>query len=242
MEYQYIKTLYDSIVRCDAVYIEDPAKATERFTELGCKVYGHMQDDLHQAIAHVAPDGVNTLTISGTRFTDGTIAQKLGDLFEDAQIILPRNLGGGMLVADGAYQRTTVMMLAMHMDSKPWRIEGHSLGGWTALLAPLHFDPNDVHSIIAWEPPKAANDAFYIEYAEYFAKATVIIHEFDPWAAWPWVSESLKHPFLISWLRNGVFDIINRDLWPGGRTSFSDHNSDVVRLRPFLILLPQRTL
>ena len=146
--------LLASITRCNAVYETDDAVARAAFAGLGCAVLGRISDAEHQAVASIPADGIPTLTISGTRVSEGSTSDTLGDLWQDVDFT-PVNVGGGAIVASGAHARASIYawMLALHPG--PWRIEGHSLGGQTTHVAPLFVPLDSLHSMIAWEPPKA---------------------------------------------------------------------------------------
>ena len=220
--------LLASITRCNAVYEPDQDRAFAAFELLGSRVLGRYCDTRHQAVAHIAADGVATLTISGSRVSEGSTSDTLGDLFEDVDFT-PLAVADGVEVATGAHDGLGAVFtwaLGLFGDTALIRVEGHSLGGQRTHLAPLWVTVERLHSMIAWAPPKAANDAFYAAYPGHFAKCTTPLHDRDPWAAWPWVSETLEHPpGALLWLRQDGWEVVTRDQWPGGDILHaSDHD------------------
>jgi hypothetical protein len=224
--------LLASIARCNAVYEPDDGAARARFAALGCTILGRYCDAGHQAIAHRDPQGWATLTISGTRVSEGTLREHAIDLFEDIDFT-PRGISADAMVASGALDGLDVVFawaLALFQPDELVRVEGHSLGGQRTHLAPLFVPLSRLDRLIAWEPPKAGNDAYYAAHALWFARAITVINGADPWAAWPWTSEVLQHPpGPILWLRQGGWEWTTRGAWPGGEILHgSDHDTDQV--------------
>ncbi len=227
-------SLLASIARCDAVYEPDDQIARHRFSQLGSPVLGRSCDAGHQAIAHRDPDGWATLTICGTRVSEGSLREHAVDLFEDVDFS-PRDIGNGVQVAAGAIDGLGSVYswaVALLQDQELIRVEGHSLGGQRTHLAPLFVPISRLDRAIAWEPPKAANDTFYQTYAPAIARTITILNGADPWAAWPWISGGLVHPpGPILWLHNANWSWITRESWPGGEMlSASDHDVSQILL------------
>lgn len=227
--------LLASITRCNAVYEPDDAIARRAFSLLGCVVLDRYCTSTAQAVAHMAPDGVQTLTISGTRVSEGPFASRFWDVFQDAEeVFSDHDLGGGAIVASGAYQRGTELWRwasRLFDPCHPIRIEGHSLGGQTAHAMLAIAPPDRLGELLAWEPPKAGNDQFWAQYGGHLAEVTTVLHGADPWAAHPWISASLFHPpGPILWLPNaGGWQWTTRDAWPGpSAIHATDHDTDQV--------------
>lgn len=226
------KALQASIARCNAVYDPDDTSARQKFAELGCSVLGRYCDAGHQAVAHHDPDGWPTITLSGTRVSEGTLREHAVDLFEDIDFT-PTPTTGGM-VAWGALSglgEVFAWAMALFDADVAVRIEGHSLGGQRSHLAPLFVPLARLDRIIAWEPPKAADDDYYAHHSAWFAHSLTVINGADPWAAWPWTSTKLQHPpGPLLWLKSdGGWSWTDRDGWPGGEILHaSDHNTDQV--------------
>lgn len=189
------KYLLASIQRVHASYISDDAAARAAFAELGCTVLGRFSDDETQAIASIAPDGVQTLTITGSRVLVGTTKQHVIDLAEDADIV-PHDLGHGAYLAEGALRRAQGAWNALSGVFNPdasVRFEGHSAGGWSTLAIPVIVPEHLIDALIAWAPPKVANDNYY-DLLISGLDVTVVINGADMWAAWPWGAADLQHP------------------------------------------------
>ena len=225
------KMLLASIKRCDAVY-GDPNNLKTAFEALGCAVLGVYYNDGHQAVVHRDPEGWATITICGTRVSCGTMRQHAVDLFEDIDFS-PVLAPGGGLVAAGALDgldKVFAVALDLFLNEETIRVEGHSLGAQRAHLAPLFIPLSRVDRIIAWEPPKAADDEYYGIRSGWFSRTLTILNGKDPWAAWSWTCQKLKHPpGPIVWLHDGTYDVTTRDGWPGGEILHSsDHFSNLI--------------
>ena len=205
--------LLSSIARCNAVYDSDDQSARQHFSQLGSTVLGRYCDGGHQAVAHRDPDGWATLTICGTRVTEGSLREHSVDLFEDVDFS-PHDIGEGV------------------QESELVRVEGHSLGGQRTHLAPLFLPLTRLDRAIAWEPPKAANEAYYLKYSTAIERTITVLNGTDPWAAWPWICDVLVHPpGPILWLNNSGWSWTTRDAWPGGQIlSASDHDVSQIEL------------
>jgi hypothetical protein len=84
--------------------------------------------------------------------------------------------------------------------------------------------------MIAWEPPKAGDLAYYTSQGQAFAKCTTALNGSDPWMAWPWSEETLQHPpGPLLWLHDGTWAWVKYEEWPGGSVlHFSDHDEGAV--------------
>lgn len=217
--------------RCSAVYLPDGDAAAAAFAALGSTVLGRYCDDRHQAIAHVAPDGTPTLSISGTRVSEGTMADHVGDLLEDVDCA-PLDLGDGICVAAGAHQgldNVWAWALPFFGAASSIDVEGHSLGGWRTCYTPLFLPEARIGRLFALEPPKPANAAYWAKYAGPLRQLVTIVHGRDPWFAWPWISRGLAHPpgQSLIWLHDGTWSLVSEEEWPGGKLGRAgDHGPD----------------
>jgi hypothetical protein len=225
-----IPALYQAMLRCSAVYEPEPVKALAAFAALGCTVLGRFCNDSHQAVAHRTPDGRATLTHSGTRVSEGTLAEHFCDLAADVDYA-PLDLGDGVQVATGAHDgldEVWAWAISLFGPGEAVDVEGHSLGGQRACLTPLYLPPERIRQLRAFEPPKAANAAFWARYAGACVGLTTLVHGRDPWAGWPWISEGLTHqPAPLLWLHDGTWSWSTT--WqPGTLLSCADHGPDSV--------------
>jgi len=222
--------LYLSMQRCDAVYDPDAARAAAAFAALGSDMLGRYCDAGHQAIAHCAAGGHATLTISGTRVSEGTCVEHVCDLYEDVDYA-PRDLGGGVAVASGAWEGLDTVWAwarALFAADAVIDVEGHSLGGQRTCLTPLFLPAERIGTMRAFEPPKAANATYWTKFAEPCARLTTIVHERDPWAGWPWLDEELTHqPVALLWLHGGGWSWA-ADWRCGSVFDSADHGPDSV--------------
>lgn len=212
--------LYLSAERCSAVYIPDEATARVAFDNLGSTVLGRYANDEHQAIAHLAVDGTPTLTISGTRVSEGTWADHFGDLWEDIDC-RPLDLGDGICVATGAHQgldKLWAWALGVLPTVAKIDVEGHSLGGWRASYTPLFLAPERIGRLTAIEPPKPANDAYWAKYSAELMGLVTICHGRDPWFHWPWEGWGLRHKpgQSVLWLHDQTWAQVSADELPDG--------------------------
>ena len=223
-------SLYRSIQRCSAVYEPDAVRATEAFEQLGSVVLGRYCDSGHQAIAHRTAARRATLTISGTRVTEGTWAEHFVDLGEDA-CCLSEDVGDGVCVHAGAVAglgQVWRWAAALFAADSPIDVEGHSLGGQRTCLTPLFLPPGRIGRLTAWEPPRAANAAFWTRFTRSLWGLTTVVHGRDPWADWPWLTADLTHgPWQLLWLRDGGWEWTKT--WrAGGIEHWRDHGPDTV--------------
>ena len=227
--------LLASINRCTAVYEEDDSTAREAFAALGCTVLSRVSTAEHQAVVHIDPDGYKTLTISGTRVSDGTIAQKSTDLFADLHFA-SLGVGQGARVATGAYDgMEPVFALALRFlePGERLRVEGHSLGGQRTHLAPLFVPLAQLDRMIAWAPPKLGNDIYYELYDAWFDRCVTVVNKNDPWAAWPWLTTLLQHPPKpLLHLHDDGWDAVPGNAWlPTEYDEFSSHTPTAYQTR-----------
>lgn len=223
--------LLSSIQRCNAAYCEDEISTRRQFAAMGAEVIAWCSDIQHQAVLSIPADGVLTLTNAGTRMSEGNSYNAVADLWQDVDFT-PLVVPGGR-VAAGAHmraQKTYPWALEHLPDGQMLRVEGHSLGGQETHLAPLFIPAPRLHSMIAWEPPKAGDLAYYTSQGQAFAKCTTALNGSDPWMAWPWSEETLQHPpGPLLWLHDGTWAWVKYEEWPGGSVlHFSDHDEGAV--------------
>ena len=228
--------LLASITRCNAVYETNELKARTAFVNMGCAVIGWYSTNTAQAAALRLADGSYVLCIAGTRVTNSSTAQAASDIWEDAEEIFSNhNLGGGAIVASGAFARGTEVWnwaKTVFPADAVVNVEGHSLGGQDTHAMLCIMPPSVIGTLTAWEPPKAGNDAFWAQYGAGFLEhyVTTVINGADPWAAHPWISHTLRHPpGPILWLHDSTWSWTTRETWPGGQALHaSDHDTDQV--------------
>lgn len=223
------KLLFRAMQLCNAVYEPDAARATAAFAALGADVLGRYCDAGHQAIA-CRLDGRATKVISGTRVLEGTEIQHIMDLYEDIDYS-PRHVCGGIEVATGALLGLDAVWgwaLGLFEPGEPIDVFGHSLGGQRTCLTPLFLSSDRIGQMVAFEPPKAGNAAFWAEYATDTTHLITVVNGRDPWAAWPWISEGLQHqPGPVLWLHDGTWDWAT-DWRQGDVCDWADHGPDTV--------------
>jgi hypothetical protein len=228
------KALYLSIRRCDAVYEPDEGTALAAFRALGSVVRGRLCTDVNQAVLHRPPDGVLTLTISGTRVSEGTLSQHVHDLMQDLDCT-PFDVGSGRRVARQPFQEAmgVYQWASSRCPSERLRVEGHSLGAWKTTYATEYVPADQLVGMIAWESPKQGNAAYWADLAArgLDRRLLQVYHGQDPWALWPWETDELtKGPGPLLWAKpDGSWSWAQPGELPEAR--FSDgyeltHNSD----------------
>jgi hypothetical protein len=228
------RALLQSIRRCNAVYEPDNDLARNLFHDLGSRIIARLSEAEAQAVLNIAPDGMLTLTVSGTRVSAGPLLARFMDVFEDAEeVAYNTDIGGGAIVASGAWHRAGLIWAWAQpfVGTGGIRIEGHSLGGQTthALLAMV--PQEQIAEAIAWEAPKAGNDAFWARVQATVARRVTVLHGRDPWADHPIASQSLRHdPGQIVWLQPpSTWGWTTRDAWPGADWLCErEHNTEQV--------------
>lgn len=210
--------------RAQAAYIIDAGQAKAAFEALGDTWIGQYQDDDSQAVLSVDPPGALCLSISGTRFSAG----KIGDLFDDVQLAAV-DVGGGAKVTRGAYE-SAAEIWQWALKSAPqgaiFNVCGHSLGGWRATYTPLFIPAAQIGALHAFEPPKAANLAFYKKFAKELSSMVTVGQGRDIWFGYPRFGEWIHRPGEMIWLQDKGFSVIDTSAWPGG-FSLDDHSIDL---------------
>lgn len=210
--------LWLSAQRCAAAYLPGESDARAAFAQLGSTVFGRYVDDDHQVIAHRTAAGELTITLAGTRVSVEKILECVGDLRDDMECE-PLDLGDGIKVATGAHRGlATVFAWALGFFSgNPGQIsvEGHSLGGQRACYTPLYLPAERIGRMMAFEPPKPANGAYWARYVDLLPSLTTVVHGKDPWFAWDWGGATLMHPpgHSLLWLRDGSSAEVSQDEW-----------------------------
>jgi len=214
-------TLLQSARRCAAVYIEDHDKMTAAFTSLGHTVIDTYANDDHKAVlsSGVSDDPYTYLTISGTRFSDGTPIEKLGDLYDDIDTT-QLEIEPGIVVPTGPWRGCKELFewAAEKSNGAKLFIEGHSLGS-RARYARYFLPSFRIAQIVTFASPKFASTAFWQKYWQ--AGDITCIYERDLWAAWPWdlMNETpWRQPpgQSILYIEPKNFAYISEKEWPGG--------------------------
>ena len=200
------KELLLSIKRCNASYIMDDTEARKAFLDLGAPVLARLSTDHVQAVISRPKDGILTLTICGSRVTEGTLGNHIHDLLTDFNCD-PFDIESGRMVAEQPFKEAWMIYnWLFDVNSKePVRIEGHSLGGWRSVYATEFLPAERIISITAWESPKQGNDAYWadLEARGLLSKITQVYHGADPWGFWPFECDALNHgPAPMLWLYN----------------------------------------
>jgi hypothetical protein len=217
--------------RANAAYIEDAAQSKAAFSALDDDWIDIYQDDSHQAVLSVTPAGETHLSISGTRASDG----KLADIYADAQLD-PVSIGGGSATrgAVEGMQDLWNWVLQTVPAANPISVCGHSLGGSRTHLTPAFLPAARIGSLVSFAAPKFVDAAFYAAHADALAVMTCVVNGDDGWCSWPWFDGRWQHrpPLPHIWLKDdsGDFVTILGDLWPGG-WDFADHSIDRYQAR-----------
>ena len=228
--------LLESIICCNLSYITDETKCRAAFVARGYRVLGYYSDDQAQAVAVVAPDGRQHLYIAGTRVTDGSTIQAAVDVSQDvASVLPPVDLGGGARFARGAMHRARQIWTwacKLFDMNNPIDVAGHSLGADTTHAMPAVMPPVVLGQMIAWEPPRTADDGYWTQYGWPSPRCITVLHGRDFWAYYPWPEinwQGLKHPTgPLLWIHDGTWEWTTRDAWYGEPSAMADHDTDAV--------------
>ena len=212
------KALTLSIQRCDAVYLPDANKAIETFQSLGSTNIVRFCTDDNQAIFHIDADGVPTLTDAGTRFTDGTLMEKICDVYQDIDCV-PYDIGGDRHVAKRPFMDAYELYnwTKEQAQGRAFKIEGQSLGGWKPSYAGSYLPLEQIISLNVWDSPLQGDAAWwqYMKDCGLLDKMQQMYNGRDPWALWPWNSDVLtKGPGQILWTHDGIWEYVTADKLP----------------------------
>jgi hypothetical protein len=215
--------------RASAAYIENDDQSRVAFEALGDTWIGQFQDDAHQAVLSVDSGGAAHLSISGTRASQGAIADVLADMS-----LTPIAVKGGN-VTKGVYagmQNVWDWALSTAPSGVSINVAGHSLGGARTHLTPLFLPTGRIGALHSFEAPKFCDAQFYATYATELARMVCVLNGRDTWAAWPWIDPrwQARPQQDHVWLKDSGFAIIPVAKWPGGG-SFGDHGTDLVQTR-----------
>lgn len=211
--------------RAQAAYIDDAGKARAAFEALGLFFIGQYQNDSHQAVLSQDAAANVYLSISGTRFSQGKIA----DLLDDIDLE-PVPVGDGAMVTRGAYEGLDAMWSwaqSLAPAGAIFNVEGHSLGAWRTRYTPLFLPRSRIGLLHSFESPKSANAAYWSKYAGELATLVSIVNGRDLWVSWPFLGDWCHPDRDQVWLQSTGFQIITPAQWPGGRV-VSDHDIDLV--------------
>lgn len=220
-----------AVKRASAAYIEKDDESKAAFEALGDTWVGQYQDESHQATLSVDSDGAAHLSISGTRASQGAIADILADMS-----LKPADVKGGK-VTEGVYegmQHVWDWALQTAPAGTVFNVAGHSLGASRTHLTPLFIPAGQIGALHSFEAPKFCDAHFYETYSAELAHMVCVLNGRDTWAAWPWPwvdgrwqnRPQQKHV----WLQNIAFSVIPWKQWPGAGC-FSDHSVDAVQAR-----------
>jgi hypothetical protein len=199
---------------CNVAYGDNAEKRAAAAEALGLPVVASYETEDHQAIICRATDGRNILAISGTRFSDGNLAE----LFDDA-FVLPSfanpDVMAGFHRGNAELYRWALKTVVTRIDT----ITGHSLGGSRAHLAPLWLPSDSIGKIVSFGAPKAATEAYWVRFT---TPLTRVVHGRDLWAGWP-LLPPWTQPEPMLWLHSGQAVEYTEKQWPGGLLP-SDHS------------------
>lgn len=218
--------------RANAAYIENDDESKAAFAALGDNWVGQLQDDSHQAVMSVDQHGETWLSISGTRASDGQLA----DVWRDVALA-PVPIKGG-IVTRGA-QEGMIHVFDWAMSTAPAgtiiNLTGHSLGAVSAQICPAYLPSEQIGQIFSFAAPKFIAADFFASHAEVFKRLIACVNASDGWASWPWFDRRWQYraPVPTVWLKNdqGSFQMLDDgNRWPGG-WRFSDHDIDSYQKR-----------
>lgn len=216
--------------RASAAYIESRWAAANAFEALGDTFVDQYQNASHQAYITVDGAGRTQLSISGTRASQGALA----DVFDDVDLA-PFNMALGGAVARGCWEGMADLWQWVHdtVDANAViDVQGHSLGAARTHLSPVFRDPAHIGALHAFESPKFADTAFYSRFAAPLAGMVCTLNGRDMWAAWPWLGDAYSRPQVPHvWLTQGPYAVIDPAAWTGPHTSNDDHDIDLVAQR-----------
>lgn len=232
------KALNLSIQRSNAAYLIDPNEAAQAFKALGSTFLGQYRDTSHQAVLSHDGTGQVRLTISGTRFSEGPLPDRIGDLIRDIDWT-PIEIEPGVLVAQGAWGGMDKVVqwatsIGVLDELAPWEIEGHSLGGWRSFYAAYLIGKKHVKNVYPWENPKPGNAAFHTLLESQGFDINSVVNDFDPWFAWPWEAgdKLIQRPGInLIWLDGQKWQPTSEWDWPGVDPldiRFDDHEPKLI--------------
>lgn len=216
--------------RANAAYIEDAAASKAAFSSLGDDWIDLYQDASHQAVLSVTPSGETHLSISGTRASEG----KLADVWADARLV-PVTLAGGTVttgVSEGM-QALWNWVLQTVPQANPISVCGHSLGASRTHLTPAFLPRERIGALHSFAAPKFVAADFYHAHADALADMVCVLNGRDGWASWPWIDPRWKDrpPLEHIWLQDaGGYQMVLGDLWTSG-WDFADHSIDLYQSR-----------
>ncbi|MGF6963042.1 hypothetical protein OKW43_000047 [Paraburkholderia sp. WC7.3g] len=211
--------------RANAAYIENDGDSKAAFYALGDTWISQLQDESHQAVLSVDKAGATWLSISGTRASDGQLA----DVWRDVALT-PVSIKGGH-VTRGA-QSGMVHVFDWAMSTAPvgtvFNLTGHSLGAVSVTLAPGYLAANQIGTITSLAAPKFIAADFFVSHAAVFQRLTAVVSGADGWCSFPWFDSrwQCRAPTRTIWLKDdiGTFQVlIDGNQWPGG-WRFGDHD------------------
>lgn len=218
-----------AVKRANAAYIENDDQSKAAFEALGDAWIGQFQDQSHQAVLSIDPAGATHLSVSGTRASQGAIADILADTS-----LKPVDVKGGK-VTQGVYegmQNVWDWVLRTVPANTIFNVSGHSLGASRTHLTPLFIPVSQIGALHSFEAPKFCDGQFYDTYVAELSRMVCVLNGRDTWAAWPWIDPRWQaRPTQDHvWIQSVGFSVIPWKKWPGAG-SFSDHSCDEVQAR-----------
>lgn len=217
--------------RANAAYIEDDNASRAAFAALGDNWIGQTQGRSYQAVLSTDGPGKTWLSISGTRASQGRMADVLRDIQLD-----PVAVSGGHITAGVAEDMDEIWCWAQKTapTGTVFQITGHSLGGARAEASVAYVKPEQIGSIYSFASPKFIAADLFASHAEVFKRLIAVCSGSDGWCSWPWFDHRWQNraPVPTVWLKDGDgFQILpDGNQWPGG-WDFSDHDIDEYQKR-----------
>jgi len=211
--------------RADAAYQTTFDTSKSAFTALGDSWVSLYTTDSMQAALSVDPVGATWLSISGTRASDGYLA----DVFRDVSLE-PKAVNGGTVTAGVWANLETVWDWAR--DTAPagtvFNVTGHSLGAARCQASVAIVDPKRLGALYAFASPKFIGADLFKSHAAVFQRLIPVVNGNDGWASWPWLDLRWRSraPVQTVWLKDdrGTFTVLpDGNQWKGG-WAFEDHD------------------
>lgn len=190
--------LIEAAQLANTVYLGSTDSTQKALSPLGHTLLTRVSDDDYQVII-TRKQGLNYVVFAGSR----PMIEYPEDWIDDSDFIpnddtLPGAFPG---FCNGLVKMWQTKLLLHIYPAFPYcRIIGHSLGGARALLTPLFFSPDFIHSIVTFGAPKVLSINAIKEYPSH--KAFQIIHDRDTLASWP-PGDDYRHPDPVYLLTQG---------------------------------------
>ena len=219
------KCIFLSAKLAQAVYETDITILANAVEALGLEYRGLFENDECQAL--VSHEGeIQHVTIRGTQVEEHTSFSELWDDLNMAKT----GYGGGATVCSGIIAPLRSLwfdhLAGVINLSKPIVIEGHSLGGNRATVAPVLLPQGVNPTVIALAPPQGANKPFWDAIYKGRTSPAIIGNEGDFAPGWNHLDPSTCQAGPIIRLKDsGGWDIVNE--WSIWNESIPDHDIDL---------------